>query len=127
MHNTPPCFSIYILNLVMKWLKKNGGLAAMGKINDQKQKLLYAAVDGSKGFYKGLADVDSRSWMNIDFKLPTPELDDAFIKAAKAAGIVQTKGYRSMGGIRLSAYNAVSLKDVETTVGFMKDFQAKNA
>ncbi len=126
MHNTPPCFSIYILNLVLKWLKKNGGLAAMGKINEQKQKLLYAAIDGSKGFYKGLAEVDSRSWMNIDFKLPTPELDDKFVKEAKAAGIVQTKGYRTMGGIRLSAYNAVSLKDVETTVAFMQDFMAKN-
>jgi phosphoserine aminotransferase len=126
MHNTPPCFSIYILNLVMKWLKKNGGLAAMGKTNEQKQKLLYAAIDGSKGYFKGTADVDSRSWMNIDFKLPTPELDDKFVKDAKAAGIVQTKGYRSMGGIRLSAYNAVSLKDVETTVQFMADFKSKN-
>jgi len=126
MHNTPPCFSIYMLSLVLKWIKKNGGLAAIGKVNEQKQKLLYAAIDGSGGFYKGLANVDSRSWMNIDFKNPTPELDDAFIKAAKAAGIVQTKGYRSMGGIRLSAYNAVSLKDVETTVAFMNDFRKKN-
>lgn len=126
MHNTPPCFSIYMLSLVLKWIKKNGGLAAIGKVNEQKQKLLYAAIDGSGGFYKGLANVDSRSWMNIDFKNPTPELDDAFIKAAKAAGIVQTKGYRSMGGIRLSAYNAVSLKDVETTVAFMDDFRKKN-
>ncbi len=127
MHNTPPCFSIYILNLVLRWLKKNGGLAAMGKVNEAKQRLLYGAVDGSKGFYTGTADKDSRSWMNVDFKLPTPELDDAFVKAAKAAGIVQTKGYRSMGGIRLSAYNAVSLKDVETTVQFMQDFQSKNS
>ncbi len=126
MFNTPPCFSIYILNLTMKWLKKNGGLAAMGKVNDAKQKALYTAIDGSKGFYTGLADKDSRSWMNITFKLPRPELDDLFVKEAKAAGIVQVKGYRSMGGIRLSAYNAVSLKDVETTVGFMQDFQKKN-
>jgi phosphoserine aminotransferase len=126
MHNTPPCFSIYILNLTMKWLRKNGGLAAMGKVNEQKQKLLYSAIDGSKGYFKGTADVDSRSWMNIDFKLPTPELDDKFIKEAKASGIVQTKGYRSMGGIRLSAYNAVSLKDVETTIQFMDAFKSKN-
>lgn len=126
MHNTPPCFSIYILNLVLGWIKKNGGLSAIGKINDQKQKLLYGMVDGSKGYYKGLAQTDSRSWMNIDFKLPSPELDDKFVKDAKAAGIVQTKGYRSMGGIRLSAYNAVSLKDVETTVQFMQDFMSKN-
>jgi phosphoserine aminotransferase len=126
MFNTPPCFSIYILNLVLRWLKKNGGLAAMGKVNEQKQKLLYAAIDGSGGFYRGLAETPSRSWMNVDFKLPTPELDDAFVKDAKAAGIVQTKGYRTMGGIRLSAYNAVSLKDVETTVAFMEDFKNKH-
>lgn len=126
MHNTPPCFSIYILNLVLRWLKKNGGLAAMGKINEQKQKLLYTAVDGSGGYYQGLAQPESRSWMNIDFKLPTPELDAKFVSDAKAAGIVQTKGYRTMGGIRLSAYNAVSLKDVETTVQFMQDFKANN-
>jgi len=126
MFNTPPCFSIYILNLVLRWLKKNGGLTAMGTVNDAKQKALYAAIDGSTGFYTGLAEKDSRSWMNIDFKLPTPELDDKFIKEAKGAGIVQVKGYRTMGGIRLSAYNAVSLKDVETTIGFMKEFQSKN-
>jgi phosphoserine aminotransferase len=126
MFNTPPCFSIYMLNLVLKWIKKQGGLVAVGKVNDQKQKLLYSAIDGSSGFYTGLADKDSRSWMNIDFKLPNPELDDRFIKEAKASGIVQTKGYRSIGGIRLSAYNAVSLKDVETTVQFMKEFQKKN-
>lgn len=126
MFNTPPCFSIYILDLVLLWLKKNGGLEARGKVNDAKQKALYAAIDGSKGFFTGLAQKDSRSWMNITFKLPSPELDDKFVKDAKAAGIVQVKGYRSMGGIRLSAYNAVSLKDVETTIGFMQDFQQKN-
>jgi phosphoserine aminotransferase len=126
MFNTPPCFSVYILNLVMKWLKKNGGLEAMGRVNDAKQKLLYSTIDGSGGFYTGLADKDSRSWMNVDFKNPDPARDEAFIKDAKAAGIVQVKGYRSIGGIRLSAYNAVSLKDVETTVQFMKDFQKRN-
>lgn len=126
MFNTPPCFSIYILNLTMKWLRKNGGLEAMGRVNDAKQKALYTAIDGSKGFYTGLADKDSRSWMNITFKLPRSELDDLFVKDAKAAGIVQVKGYRSMGGIRLSAYNAVTLKDVETTIGFMQDFQKRN-
>jgi phosphoserine aminotransferase len=126
MFNTPPCFSIYVLSLVLKWLKKNGGLAERGRINEAKQKLIYAAVDGSSGFYRGAAEKDSRSWMNIDFNLPTPELDEKFVKEAKAAGIVQTKGYRTVGGIRLSCYNAVSLKDVETTVDFMKDFQKKN-
>jgi len=126
MFNTPPCFSIYILNLVLQWIKKNGGLEERQRVNDAKQKLIYATVDGSGGFYKGSAEKDSRSWMNIDFKLPSPELDEKFVKDAKAAGIVQTKGYRTMGGIRLSCYNAVSLKDVETTVAFMKEFQKKN-
>ena len=126
MFNTPPCFSIYILDLVLQWIKKNGGLEERQRVNDAKQKLIYATVDGSGGFYKGSAEKDSRSWMNIDFKLPSPELDEKFVKDAKAAGIVQTKGYRTMGGIRLSCYNAVSLKDVETTVAFMKDFQQKN-
>jgi phosphoserine aminotransferase len=126
MFNTPPCFSIYILNLVLQWIKKNGGLEERQRVNDAKQKLIYATVDGSGGFYKGSAEKDSRSWMNIDFKLPSTELDEKFVKDAKAAGIVQTKGYRTMGGIRLSCYNAVSLKDVETTVDFMKDFQKKN-
>jgi len=126
MFNTPPCFSIYILNLVLQWLKKNGGLVEMGRTNDAKQKLLYSAIDGSGGFYTGLAEKEARSWMNVDFKLPTPELDDAFVKAAKAAGIVQTKGYRTMGGIRLSAYNAVTLEAVRTTVQFMEEFRRKN-
>lgn len=126
MFNTPPCFSIYILNLVLKWLKKNGGLAERGKINDAKQKLIYGAIDGSGGFYTCPVEKESRSWMNIVFKNPSPELDDKFVKEAKAQGIVQTKGYRTMGGIRLSAYNAVSLKDVETTVAFMNDFRKRN-
>jgi phosphoserine aminotransferase len=126
MFNTPPCFSIYILSLVLKWLKRNGGLAERGRINDAKQKLIYAAIDGSGGFYTCPVEKESRSWMNIVFKNPTPELDAEFVKGAKAEGIIQTKGYRTMGGIRLSAYNAVSLKDVETTVAFMKEFQKKN-
>lgn len=126
MHNTPPCFSIYILNLVLNWIKKNGGLEAIGKINEQKKNLLYSTIDNSNGYYQGLANADARSWMNIDFKLPNPDLDAKFVADAKAAGIVQTKGYRTMGGIRLSAYNAVSLKDVETTGQFMQDFANKN-
>jgi phosphoserine aminotransferase len=126
MFNTPPCFSIYILDLVLRWLKKNGGLEAMGKVNEAKQKALYTAIDGSGGFYSCPVEKDSRSWMNIVFKLPNPELDDKFIKDAKAAGIVQVKGYRTVGGIRLSAYNAVTLDAVKTTVSFMEDFRKKN-
>jgi len=126
MFNTPPCFSIYVLNLVLHWLKKNGGLKAMGEINDQKQKALYTAIDASNGYYRCPVDKDARSWMNVVFHLPNTDLDDKFIKEAKAAGIVQIKGYRTVGGIRFSEYNAVSLKDVQTTVGFMNEFRTKN-
>ena len=126
MFNTPPCFSIYILDLVLRWLKKNGGLAAMGKVNDAKQGTLYAAIDGSNGYYTCPVDKDARSWMNIVFRLPTVELEEKFIKDAKAAGIVQIKGYRTVGGIRFSEYNAVTLDNIKTTVGFMADFKAKN-
>ena len=126
MFNTPPCFSIYILDLVLRWLKKNGGLEAMGRVNDAKQKALYSAIDGSGGYYSCPVGASDRSWMNIVFKLPTPELDDKFIKEAKTAGIVQVKGYRTVGGIRLSAYNAVNLEAVKTTVQFMEEFRKKN-
>ncbi|MEI6876314.1 MAG: 3-phosphoserine/phosphohydroxythreonine transaminase, partial [Spirochaetota bacterium] len=87
---------------------------------------LYGAIDGSGGFYANRIKADARSWMNVVFKLPSVELDDKFVKEAKAAGIVQVKGYRTVGGIRLSTYNAVSLKDVETTIQFMGEFKKKN-
>lgn len=126
MFNTPPCFSIYILNLVLRWLKKNGGLSAMGKVNDDKQKALYGAIDGSKGYYTCPVDRDARSWMNVVFRLPNVDLEEKFIKDAKAANIVQIKGYRTVGGIRFSTYNASTLKHIQEAVGFMQDFQAKN-
>lgn len=126
MFNTPPCFSIYILNLVMKWIKKNGGLVGLGKINDAKQSTLYGAIDGSKGYYVCPVEKDARSWMNVVMRLPTPELEEKFIKEAKAAGIVQIKGYRTVGGIRFSEYNAVTLDNIKTTVQYMDDFKSKN-
>ncbi|GAB1456634.1 MAG: 3-phosphoserine/phosphohydroxythreonine transaminase [Spirochaetia bacterium] len=126
MFNTPPCFSIYILNLVMKWIKKNGGLVGLGKINDAKQKTLYGAIDASKGYYVCPVEKDARSWMNVVMRLPTPELEEKFIKEAKAAGIVQIKGYRTVGGIRFSEYNAVTLDNIKTTVQYMDDFKSKN-
>lgn len=126
MFNTPPCFSIYILNLVLRWLKKNGGLEGMGRTNDAKQKTLYGTIDGSSGYYKGPVDVDARSWMNVVFRLPSVELEEKFIKDAKAAGIVQIKGYRTVGGIRFSTYNASTLEHIKTAAQFMEDFKAKN-
>ena len=127
MYNTPPCFSIYILNLVLKWLKKNGGLDRDGQGQRCKAEALYAAIDGSRGYYQGPADKDARSWMNVVFSLPNPELEEKFIKEAKAAGIVQIKGYRTVGGIRFShLQRGQPRQDVETTVGFMQDFRTKN-
>lgn len=126
MFNTPPCFSIYILNLVLHWLKKNGGLAAMGKVNDAKQKTLYSAIDGSGGYYRGPVEKDARSWMNVVFRLPTEALEEKFISEAKKAGIVQIKGYRTVGGIRFSTYNASTLDHIKTAAQFMEDFKAKN-
>ncbi len=126
MFNTPPCFSIYVLNLVLRWLKKNGGLEAMGKVNDAKQKTLYSTIDGSSGYYTGPVDLDARSWMNVVFRLPSVELEEKFIKDAKAAGIVQIKGYRTVGGIRFSTYNASTLEHIKTAAQFMQDFKAKN-
>ncbi len=126
MFNTPPCFSIYVLNLVLRWLKKNGGLEAMGRVNDAKQKTLYSTIDGSSGYYTGPVDLDARSWMNVVFRLPSVELEEKFIKDAKAAGIVQIKGYRTVGGIRFSTYNASTLEHIKTAAQFMQDFKAKN-
>lgn len=126
MFNTPPCFSIYVVGLVLKWLKKIGGVAAMEKINQEKAAILYAAIDGSD-FYRGHAQPGSRSNMNITFNLPTPELEAQFIKEATAKGMDGLKGHRSVGGCRASIYNAFPKAGVEALVGFMKEFEKKNS
>jgi len=125
MFNTPPCFAIYIVGEVLKWLKKQGGVAAIEKINREKADLLYAAIDGS-GYYRGHAEKDSRSLMNIPFNLPTPELEAKFIAEATAIGLNGLKGHRSIGGCRASIYNAFPVEGVVKLVEFMKDFEAKN-
>ena len=126
MFNTPPCFSIYVVGLVLKWLKKIGGVAAMEKINQEKAAILYAAIDGSN-FYRGHAQPGSRSNMNITFNLPTPELEAQFIKEATAKGMDGLKGHRSVGGCRASIYNAFPKAGVEALVAFMKEFEKKNS
>ncbi len=126
LYNTPPCFSIYVLSLTLKWLEKVGGLEAMKKINDEKSALIYGAIDESGGFYRAPVAKDSRSQMNVVFRLATPELEDKFVKDAKAAGIVGVKGHRSTGGIRFSTYNANMVESVAVSVDFMKDFMKKN-
>ncbi len=125
MFNTPPCFAIYCLGLVMKWLKDRGGVEAIGKINADKAAILYDAIDGTD-FYRGHAEKDSRSNMNISFNLPTPELETQFVAEATAAGLVGLKGHRSIGGCRASIYNAFPREGVEKLVEFMDRFARSN-
>lgn len=127
MYNTPATYTWYIAGLVFAWLLKNGGLAAMGATNARKAKKLYAAIDGSGGFYKNPVEVGSRSWMNVPFTLPKPELDDVFLKEAKKAGLVTLKGHRSVGGMRASIYNALPEAGVDALIAFMADFAKRNS
>ena len=126
LYNTPNVFGIYIINLVCKWLKGLGGLDGMYKINKEKADILYKCIDESGGFYKGHADKDSRSLMNITFNLATEDLEKKLVGEATAAGFDGLKGHRSVGGLRASIYNAFPKKGVEDLVSFMKDFQKKN-
>lgn len=126
LYNTPNTFGIYIIALVCKWLKSIGGLDGMYKINKEKADVLYKCIDESGGYYKGHADKDSRSLMNITFNLATEELEKKLISEATAAGFDGLKGHRSVGGLRASVYNAFPKKGVEDLVSFMKDFQKKN-
>uniref|UniRef100_A0A7V3E8V5 Phosphoserine aminotransferase n=1 Tax=Ignavibacterium album TaxID=591197 RepID=A0A7V3E8V5_9BACT len=126
LYNTPNTFGIYIIKLVTKWLLGLGGLEEMYKINKKKAQLLYDCIDQSGGFYKGHAEKDSRSIMNVTFNLATPELEKKLIDEATKAGFDGLKGHRSVGGLRASIYNAFPLKGVEELVVFMKDFQKRN-
>lgn len=125
LYNTPPCFAIYVAGLVIQWIEDTvGGLDAMQKINDEKARTLYGYID-SQDFYRGTARPDSRSRMNVTFRLPDPELEKQFLAEAGAAGLGGLKGHRSVGGCRASLYNAVTIEAVKALVGFMKDFAAK--
>ena len=126
LYNTPNVFGIYIIGLVTKWLKGLGGLDGMYKINKEKADTLYKCIDESGGFYKGHADKDSRSLMNITFNLASEDLEKKLVSEATAAGFDGLKGHRSVGGLRASIYNAFPKKGVEDLVIFMKDFQKKN-
>lgn len=127
LFNTPPCFNIYIVGKVMKWIMNKGGLEAIEEINRKKANVIYGAIDAHAEFYQPYVTVkEDRSWMNVNFKLPTEELDDKFVKEAKALDMVGLKGYRDVGGIRASIYNAVSLESVEKLAGFMESFYKNN-
>ncbi len=126
LYNTPNTFGIYIINLIGKWLQKLGGLDAMHKLNQEKADLLYKCIDESGGYYRGHAEKESRSIMNIAFNLPSEELEKKLISEATAAGFDGLKGHRSVGGLRASIYNAFPKKGVEDLVSFMKNFQKNN-
>jgi phosphoserine aminotransferase len=126
LHNTPPCFSIYMVGLVMKWLKANGGLSAVAKNNKEKAGLVYDAIDKSGGFYRGHALPEARSMMNIPFRLPSEDLEKQFAKESEAQGLIGLKGHRSVGGLRASVYNALPMESARTLVQFMGEFQRKN-
>jgi phosphoserine aminotransferase len=126
LYNTPPCFAIYIIKLVMDWIEGKGGLAAIEKINEQKAKALYDTIDNSNGYYKGTANVKDRSRMNVTFRLPSEELEEKFVNEAKKAGFIGLKGHRSVGGCRASIYNAMDLEGVRALVEFMEKFAKEN-
>jgi len=125
LYNTPNTFGIYILGLTMKWLTSIGGLAAIARINQRKAAKLYAEIDRS-GFYRGTAQADSRSLMNVTFRLATEELEKLFVRESTAAGLDGLKGHRAVGGMRASLYNAFPEEGVDALVDFMREFERKH-
>ena len=126
LYNTPPCYTIYICKLVLEWIKKNGGLEAMRDRNVKKAKLLYDFLDQSK-LFKGTVVPEDRSLMNVPFVTDSDELNAKFVKEAEAAGLINLKGHRTVGGMRASIYNAMPYEGVEALVQFMADFEKANA
>lgn len=126
MLNTPPVFPIYVVNLMMKWLKMNGGVAGIEKLNREKADLLYSTIDSSNGFYKCPVDKRVRSLMNVVFRLPSEDLEKKFIGEAADVGMISLKGHRDVGGCRASIYNAMPLEGVEALTNFMKEFARNN-
>ena len=125
LYNTPPTFGIYINKLILQWLKNMGGLEKMEKINREKAALIYDILDTSD-FYRGTVEKESRSMMNVTFRLPAEDLEKKFVEKATENGMIGLKGHRSVGGIRASIYNAVSLDAVRTLTDFMQEFERSN-
>ncbi len=125
LYNTPNTWGVYLVMLVTEWLKEQGGIAAMERVNEEKAALLYGTLDASD-FWKPAAATDCRSTMNVTWRLESEELESLFLSEATAAGLVGLKGHRSVGGIRASIYNACPKSSVEALVAFMKDFEIKN-
>jgi phosphoserine aminotransferase len=125
MYNTPPTYAIYIVGLVCKYLKEQGGLKAMEAHNRAKAAILYDFLDNS-AFYRNPVAKEDRSLMNVPFKLKDESLDEAFLKGAQAKGMIQLKGHRSVGGMRASIYNAMPVEGVKALVAYMKEFEAQH-
>jgi phosphoserine aminotransferase len=125
LYNTPPVYAIYVMRLVLKWLIAHGGLKAIQERNERKAGTLYAEIDRS-GFFRGHAEKESRSNMNVTFRLPNEELEKRFVKDATAAGLDGLKGHRSVGGLRASIYNAFPEAGVDALVQFMQEFERRN-
>lgn len=125
LYNTPPVYSIYMVNLVLKWIKRNGGLCALENRNKEKAKLIYDAIDHSDGFYLGMAHPDSRSLMNITFKLQNESLEHIFKREAENRQLIGLEGHRSVGHIRASVYNALPYDACQALAEFMNDFQKR--
>jgi phosphoserine aminotransferase len=125
LYNTPPTFGIYINKLILQWIKNAGGLAKIEKINAEKANLIYDILD-TGDYYRGTVEKESRSIMNVTFRLPSEELEKSFISKATAEGMIGLKGHRSVGGIRASIYNAVSLDAVRALTDFMREFERTN-
>ena len=127
LYNTPPAFCIYMVGKTAAWIKANGGLQAMADRNAKKAKIVYDAIDNSNGFYRGHADKDSRSFMNVTFRLPNEDLEKKFVAEALEQGLGGVKGHRSVGGMRASIYNAMPYEGCEKLVDFMEKFRKANA
>jgi phosphoserine aminotransferase len=125
LYNTPPTFTVYVVGRVLRWLLGLGGLTEIGKRNEAKAALLYDAIDGSGGFYRGHAQPGSRSRMNVTFRLTSEDLEKEFLKEAGPADLAGLKGHRSVGGLRASIYNACPIESVRALVDFMADFQRR--
>jgi phosphoserine aminotransferase len=122
MLNTPPTYSIYLAGLVFKWLKRQGGVAAMEKQNIAKSNLLYGTIDSSS-LFASKVDTSCRSRMNVTFYLKDEKLNDAFLEGAAKRGLMNIKGHKSVGGMRASIYNAMPMSGVQALVGYMKEFE----
>jgi phosphoserine aminotransferase len=126
LYNTPPAYSVYMVKLVLEWIKEKGGLQVIDQNNQDKTNLIYNTIDKSGGFYQGVAARDYRSLMNITFRMVNEDLEKQFIKESEKAGFVGLKGHRSVGGLRASTYNAVPYESCSALQQFMVDFQRRN-